>query len=289
MSRQNNNNSNYKDLIYGSILFIFVIALWYFSWQYIDNSVVSIDFELTDIEARGLFGDKFGAINALFSSLAFAGIIFTIFLQKRELKLQREEMEETRGEFIKQNDTLIRQKFENTFFQLVNLFNSIVNSIDLRNSKSIVTTSGRDCFVTFHKRLERYLEKLILEDGTPFSSIDQSTIEQAIKAYDTLYVSNRSDLSHYFRTFYHIIKFVENSEIDNKKQYIAIARAQLSSHEQIILFYNCLHENGIEKFKPLIETHSLFKNIDDSLILNIGHLDEYSDGAYGDKTTASNR
>jgi hypothetical protein len=48
---------------------------------------------------RGAFGDMFGAINALFSGLAFAGIIFTILLQREELKLQRKELELARIEF----------------------------------------------------------------------------------------------------------------------------------------------------------------------------------------------
>lgn len=47
---------------------------------------------------RGAFGDMFGAINALFSGLAFAGIIFTILRQREELKLQRKELELTREE-----------------------------------------------------------------------------------------------------------------------------------------------------------------------------------------------
>ena len=34
---------------------------------------------------RGLFGDMFGAMNALFGGLAFAGIIYTILLQRVEL------------------------------------------------------------------------------------------------------------------------------------------------------------------------------------------------------------
>lgn len=49
-------------------------------------------------EHRGAFGDMFGGINALFSGLAFAGIIFTILLQREELKLQRKELELTREE-----------------------------------------------------------------------------------------------------------------------------------------------------------------------------------------------
>lgn len=33
---------------------------------------------------RGLFGDMFGAINALFSGLAFAGIVYTMLVQRAE-------------------------------------------------------------------------------------------------------------------------------------------------------------------------------------------------------------
>ena len=40
----------------------------------------------------------FGAVNALFSGLAFAGLIIAILLQRQELQLQREELAETRKE-----------------------------------------------------------------------------------------------------------------------------------------------------------------------------------------------
>jgi hypothetical protein len=50
---------------------------------------------------RGQFGDLFGSINALFSELAFAGLFYTIYLQRQKLALQREELrlqrEEMRG------------------------------------------------------------------------------------------------------------------------------------------------------------------------------------------------
>lgn len=44
------------------------------------------------------FEDTFSAVNALFSGLAFATLIFTVFLQRRELALQRKELEYTREE-----------------------------------------------------------------------------------------------------------------------------------------------------------------------------------------------
>lgn len=47
---------------------------------------------LPDSQGHGTFGDMFGAINALFSGLAFLGVIIAIILQKRELELQRAEI-----------------------------------------------------------------------------------------------------------------------------------------------------------------------------------------------------
>lgn len=53
---------------------------------------------MTATPEMGQFGDMFGAVNTLFSGLAFAGIIYTILLQRNELSLQRKELEDTRAE-----------------------------------------------------------------------------------------------------------------------------------------------------------------------------------------------
>jgi len=47
-------------------------------------------------QIAGLFGDMFGALNALFAGLAFAGVIVAIFMQGEELSLQRQELQESR-------------------------------------------------------------------------------------------------------------------------------------------------------------------------------------------------
>lgn len=53
---------------------------------------------LPDWPTRGQFGDVFGVVNALFSGLAFAGLIYAILLQREDLSLQRKELELTRQE-----------------------------------------------------------------------------------------------------------------------------------------------------------------------------------------------
>lgn len=54
-----------------------------------------------DLKALAAYGDSFGGLNALFSGLAFAGLIWTILLQRKELSLQRLELSETRKELKK--------------------------------------------------------------------------------------------------------------------------------------------------------------------------------------------
>jgi hypothetical protein len=59
---------------------------------------------LKDMSERGQAGDLFGSINALFSGLAFAGVVFAILLQRQELALQRQELRETRLEMSRTAD-----------------------------------------------------------------------------------------------------------------------------------------------------------------------------------------
>ena len=56
-------------------------------------------------EKRGQFGDMFGAVNALFSGLAFTGVIIAILIQRDELSLQRKELELNRKELAGQKNS----------------------------------------------------------------------------------------------------------------------------------------------------------------------------------------
>lgn len=68
-----------------TILWWIVFILW--GWSFY---IIKYFFPLLD--NRWLVWDSFGAINALFSWLAFAWLIYTIFLQMKELELTRDEL-----------------------------------------------------------------------------------------------------------------------------------------------------------------------------------------------------
>lgn len=87
-----NETSSTKHLL--TKLVIAVIVIWILS-------AIFIIYGLDSWGDRGTFGDLFGAINALFSGLAFAGLIYTIFLQREEIGQNREEIAQNRLELQK--------------------------------------------------------------------------------------------------------------------------------------------------------------------------------------------
>ncbi len=54
-----------------------------------------------DAQDAGAIGDAFGGVNALFSGLAFAGLVVTLYMQRQELELQRNELRCTLDEHRK--------------------------------------------------------------------------------------------------------------------------------------------------------------------------------------------
>ena len=143
---------------------------------------------------------------------------------------------------------------------MLRLLNEIVQAIDVRGGNdSRITYQGRDCFKYFYKKLKGKWDK----------NIDsQEGSNRAIKAYELTFPEIEADVGHYFRSLYNIVKFVDQSVIENKRLYTNLVRAQISSYELVLLFYNCLPAYGKQKFKPLVEEYSLLKMISPELLLN---------------------
>lgn len=198
----------------------------------------------------GEFGDYVGGVlNPIFGFLALIALLWTIALQSKELRFSTQELRHSADALRAQNETLKTQNFEATFFQLLRLHNDIVNAIDIVSGNNV--TKGRDCFRIFAKRLIQILKQ---HDGL-------RDLKKARIAYDEFYKGHQHELGHYFRLLYNIVKFVKSSDILNKRFYTNLVRAQLSSYELTLIFFNCLSQWGEEKFKPLVEEFALLKTL----------------------------
>lgn len=86
--------------------------------------------------------------------------------------------------------------------------------------------------------------------------------------YEDFYVENEPIIGHYYRNLYRIVKYIQEYDFSNdgevntneKKEYRGILRAQLSSYELLMLFYNiCYSEKG-ENFKEILKSTDFFDN-----------------------------
>ena len=64
---------------------IWFLTVFAFLWI-----VNGMGFFMMDEDTRGSFGDFFGVSNALFSGLALSSVAYSLWMQKKELQLQRE-------------------------------------------------------------------------------------------------------------------------------------------------------------------------------------------------------
>ena len=143
-------NKKYK--IIAIKAFICTILLWALSFFLL----------FWDSNCRGTFGDMFGAVNALFSGFAFAGLIVTLIMQHEELGLQRKELAQTneelaaqRKEFAAQTKTMKIQRFENTLFNMLSLLQDIVNGLYYLPKDGVDNTpesKGRYVFDVFYNK-----------------------------------------------------------------------------------------------------------------------------------------
>jgi len=216
----------------------------------------------------GTAGDMFGGITALFSGLAFAGLITTLFMQRRELELQRRELKQTREVFS-------IQRFENTFFGLINLLNNHIRSIEVNIGISGKKHTGRDALENFSKKLpvqNKIIQKNIGKAYDPelvFDKCINQDIDEIRLSYENIYSKSlESDLGPYFRLIYNILKLIENTNFDEnseenlayKKTYAKLLRAHLNSSEVKLLMFNCASYHG-KKLKPWVVKYSLLKHI----------------------------
>jgi len=220
----------------------------------------------------GTFGDFLGGVlNPVLTFLSFMALLFTIILQQREIHGAKEDAKVLQSQRHADRLSSDRMQFENTFFQMVSIHNTIVNSIDVDRGPSKNQLRGRECFKHFRDEMQTFY------DADP--STDE--LKKSLAAHDHLWKSYQNDLAHYYRYLYNIIRFINESDV-NKTRYIRILRAQLSDFELLVLFYNGLFPLAV-KFKEYVEFFTLFDNLPKDLLFDRSHDEFYEPSAFDEK------
>jgi Putative phage abortive infection protein len=235
----------------------------------------------------GTWGDFVGGtLNPILTFLTVIGLLVTIHLQQRELRLTRKELEKSSNALEAQNLTTKQQRFENTLFSMIEMLNQIVNAMDV--SQFGKPKIGRDCFTVFYYSVSiAYINEHKIDNSNEKESVaerysDNDSIrdkKRIIDAYDCFYDEYQSDLGHYFRLLYNIFRYIDQSEFADGI-YAKILRAQLSNQELLIIFYNNATERG-KAFAALAERFELYDNMDTERLLRPEHIDLASKKSFG--------
>jgi hypothetical protein len=167
-------------LVVISIAFPFIVNHFFSNWQ-----------------TSGTFGDTFGALNALFSGLAFAGVIVTILIQKSELEnqrtelqLQRTEMQETRKEFLINRTT-------NLVYNQLDRFEKSLSELTISYNGMTYTGNDAISFLDDNKESVYRFDKLEEE----YNAEMKAAIIKLLK----IYTSNKSQIEKFAHTAYNSV------------------------------------------------------------------------------------
>lgn len=205
----------------------------------------------------GQFGDFFGGLlNPILAFLSFVALLFTVVLQSKEIRDSHRFQEQ--------------QSFESVFFQMLHRFDSMVEQLRLGFMLNATLGTPGDHYRDIYGRdALQNLYSQALRNEWKKQDKETDSVKRSTETYAEFYKKHHHLLGHYFRALYHIFSFINRSQLDDdtKVSYSNIARAQLSSFELALLFYNGTYGEGKEGFKPLIEKFGILKHIDWELLL----------------------
>ena|GEM_PF-4100821 len=207
-NRKDNFIAMYRKPVYTFLLVILsTIILWILY-------ITILNLVFGNSNDRALFGDSFGGLNAFVSSLAFGGIIYTILIQRKELKSQRVEINNQRKEFQINRITSV-------IYHEVQKYNSALDDIKLTfidsEDKIYVGESG---FRELSEKLKRFMnfENKQTEDDNLIYAIENKVLYE--KEVKRLILENMESINYIFNQLYNSARIInltlKNENIDEQ-------------------------------------------------------------------------
>ena len=273
--------SKFVPLVVGATIFIVFSGAYFLKFS--DGLELS-----SDQLIWGSFGSYLGGtIGAVFAFASFAVLLYTLFLQREELRLAISTLEKSAKSHEKQVANHEIQKFETTFYSLLELHNQTLKNLE----KKIVEN---DAFLFFedYSGLEHALGLDDNEHDRVFKKWRKSeNIEAEFNDPDMLLnhlkgmISTEVELSQYFRVLYQILKFIAKNNILNinkkfeidylsnrknldeetEKMYASIVRTFVPVKFLPILALHCIRAEGefhnLEKYRVLLERYDFLEHV----------------------------
>lgn len=167
-----------------SILFPFLVNYFFSSW-----------------EKSAQFSDTYGALNSLFSGLAFSGIVVTILIQKKELENQKIELQLQRGEMRSARKEFLINRITNLVYSQLGRFEKALLELEITHNQ--VTYLGNDAILFLDGRRDLNYFRI---DRPELSVNDRKAkiIEQL-----KIYTQNKSSIEKFAHSAYNSVEVMK--------------------------------------------------------------------------------
>jgi hypothetical protein len=214
------------------------------------------DFSLT---RSGVFGESFGVINTVFSGLAFAGLILTIYLQRHEL--------------AESQQTFRKERFEDSFYRLLDYYRQNLNDIKIIDHRTGTAHDGVAALIFLIRKLHGAMQRY-----SPF--LDTPDPEDKKVYFFKLFLETQRILSRqtrYLGTLECLLEQIENElpTVGARLPYWRILMSQLTIFEVKYIFYSCLVAPENDNLRNLIHRSELSRHRIIEGTINHHHLEFY--------------
>lgn len=228
-------------LIFLSISSTFLYPI-YLGWEISGNSI-----------EWAYFGNYLGGVlGPLFGLLAFVGVLLSIEYQKKENN--------------KIDTQYKKQSIEERILKQIEFHHNISNNV--RIPYDIERTKFKEGRLAFEFLYEKHLKTHYYETANQHSHLDEEQIIDI--SFSKLYNKEGKHFGVYFRNLFYLIKYIDESSYIDKKHFVRLVRAQLSTSEIQLLMYNCLFKKG-KGFKDLVLKYDLLNGIDETEMIKPEH------------------
>ncbi|OHX64704.1 putative phage abortive infection protein [Flammeovirga pacifica] len=263
------------------------LMLVFFMDYHLYESYIGVDMEV--LSKYGSF--MAGTIGPIFSLVGFILIYETIKWQKKlferqqfevkffeMMKYHRENVELLRHKDPSSEEPITRKGRE-VFITLYQQCHQLQKEVEEclpkgeeQNEKEFHELTLNITYLIFHFGLQEHSKDALISILSKYIPLHSDNLISTLKnkkcKYNKelpFYVGHQSKLGNYFRHLYHTIKYVDQTKfltVEEKQSFIKMLRAQFTTYEQAIIFYNAMSALGKKwRENQWIEKYELIKNI----------------------------
>lgn len=200
----------------------------------------------TTPDAFGLFGDYVGGVLGGLTGLVSVMFLYITYQKQNDIFNQQKQQAEL-------------QQFEQNFFRLLDDYKSILPRLKNKSDK----TEGYEYIHSIRQLLEESIAKICKADNALTELNALNTREKINKVYARAFVDESDKLGHYFRSLYHLLKYIKEhcpKDVDNK-MYFDLVQAQMNTDELYLTCINGISNYGRKKLRPLLNESSFLENL----------------------------